>query len=200
MVKKFFACLALVFLLAGTGGAQVTVGEPAQDFTLTDVNGQSHSLSDFKGKYVVLEWFNYDCPFVKKHYGSNNMQSLQKEFTGQGVIWLAINSSAPGKQGHYEAPQMAALAQERGVSATGILLDPDGTVGRQYGAKTTPHMFIIDPDGVLIYQGAIDSSPGMDPAEISGAQNYVRAALTEAMAGEPVSQPFTQSYGCSVKY
>lgn len=200
MKKILTTCLALVLTLVVPAMAQVQIGAPAKEFTLTDVSGQSHSLSDFKGKYVVLEWFNYDCPFVKKHYSVNNMQSLQKEFTDKGVIWLSINSSAPGNQGYYKGPDMAALAEERGAASTGILLDPDGAVGRSYGAKTTPHMFIVDPDGVLIYQGAIDDKSGMDSAEVAGAYNYVSAALNEAMAGQPVSQPFTQSYGCSVKY
>lgn len=188
-------CLSTLPLLA-----QVNTSSPAPDFTLTDTNGAEHRLSDFKGKYIVLEWLNPDCPFVVKHYGGGNMQQLQKNYTEKGVIWLSINSSAPGKQGHYAPSELNDWAKRSNVAATAILLDGSGQVGQLYGAKTTPHMFIINPEGVLIYQGAIDSINSADPAVISNAQNYVRSALDEAMSGKPVTVPATKAYGCSVKY
>jgi peroxiredoxin len=180
--------------------ADVNVGEKAPDLTLSDIEGRSHTLSHYQNKFIILEWTNYDCPFVQKHYKSGNMQKLQKEYTAQGVVWLSINSSAPGKQGHYSPEDWKQLTQEKAAVPTAVLLDTDGAVGHKYVAKATPHMFIINPDGVLIYQGAIDSIPSTDLADIPRAQNYVRMALNEAMAGKAVSIPATQSYGCSVKY
>ena len=180
--------------------AGAAVGEAAPGFTLTDTTGTVQSLSALKGRFVVLEWFNPDCPFVKKHYGSGNMQRLQRTSTDRGVVWLSIDSSAPGKQGHVSAEQANALMQEKGAAPTAILLDPDGTLGRLYGAKTTPHLFIINPDGILMYAGAIDDTPSTDPADVQTASNYVERALDEALAGQPVSIPETKSYGCSVKY
>jgi peroxiredoxin len=185
--------------LSGTAAA-VTVGEPAPDFTLPDTAGNTHSLSEFQGKFVVLEWVNHDCPFVRKHYDSANMQSLQKEFTAQDVVWLSINSSAPGKQGHFDAAQWERLTAEKGAAPTAVLLDPAGEVGKLYGAQTTPHMYVIDPGGNLVYQGAIDDRPSPDKADIPGSNNYVRAALSEAMAGQAVTHPTSKAYGCSVKY
>ena len=176
------------------------VGKPAPDFTLTGTTGQAWSLSAFKGKFMVLEWFNNDCPFVRKHYGSGNMQELQATYTEKGVIWLTIVSSAPGKQGHVSPEQANAIIKERGASQTAMLLDPDGRLGQLYGAKTTPHMFVIGPDGTLLYAGAIDDRPSTEQGDIPGATNYVRQALDEAMAGRSVSVPVTRSYGCSVKY
>lgn len=190
----------MIVLTPLTWADGVTVGGQAPDFTLKDIYGRSHSLSDYRGKYVVLEWTNYECPFVKKHYNSFNMQELQRKLTAEGVVWLSINSSAPGKQGHFSPAEWQRLSHEKGVVATAILLDSDGRVGRAYGAKTTPHMFVIDPQGSVIYQGAIDSIPSTDTADIPIAKNYVVQALKEARAGEPVSQPSTQPYGCSVKY
>lgn len=190
----------LVVLVAGQACAGVGTGEQAPDFTLTDTQGQSHSLSDYGGKYVVLEWVNHECPFVIKHYDSGNMQDLQNEYTGKDVIWLSINSSAPGKQGHYSPEQAGQLTQEKQAQPTAYLLDSDGTVGQLYGAKTTPHMFVIAPDGTLIYQGAIDDMPSTDVSDIARARNYVQLALNAAMAGKPVEVPATKSYGCSVKY
>jgi peroxiredoxin len=175
-------------------------GQTAPPFALKDLDGQKRSLLDFKGKYVVLEWVNHGCPFVKKHYGSGNMQALQTEYTAKGVAWLSICSSAEGKQGHHSAADWKALNAEKKGAATAVLLDPDGTVGRLYGAKTTPHLFIVSPDGKLIYRGAIDDNPGVDPADIPTSKNYVRAALDEALAGKAVSVPATAPYGCSVKY
>ena len=186
--------------LAASVYASPQVGKPAPNFTLKDLSGQSHELSDFKGKYVVLEWVNFGCPFVEKHYGSKNMQKLQKEFVDKGVVWLSICSSAPGKQGN-ETPDAAKSGlAEFGSAATAYLDDEDGTVGKLYQAKTTPDMFVVNPEGVLIYAGAIDDKPTPDPSTVAGANNYVRAALEEATAGKAVSVPSTKPYGCSVKY
>ncbi len=200
--KRILALTAL-FLTVGGGSliyAQVKTGEPAPDFMAADIKGTTHSLSDFKGKYVILEWFNYDCPFVKKHYGSGNMQALQKEYTDKGSVWLAIDSSAEGQQGYYTPQEAMKLSEERNSAATAIFLDPSGEIGKLYGAKTTPHMFIINPEGVLIYQGAIDDISSADAADIAGSVNYVKAAMDEASAGKPVTNSNTKSYGCSVKY
>lgn len=180
--------------------SSAVLGKPAPAFSLKDSNGKAHNLADFKGKYVVLEWVNYDCPFVKKHYDSGNMQRLQKEFTDKGVVWLSINSSAPGKQGNFPADKVNALMKEKNAAPTAYLFDTDGTVGKTYGAKTTPHMYIINPKGELIYMGAIDDKPSTDKADIAGARNHVRAALEEAMSGKAVSVSASQPYGCSVKY
>ena len=176
------------------------VGAAAPEFTLPDTYGNEHSLSDFAGKWVVLEWLNYGCPFVQKHYGSGNMQKLQAEYASKGVVWLAIVSSAPGEQGYYEPAAMNAQNEENGSEAAAVLLDPDGDVGRAYGAKTTPQMYVIDPEGTLLYNGAIDDTPTSRLSDIEGAKNYLIQALDEAMAGDPVTLPTTQPYGCSVKY
>ncbi|MBN1869219.1 MAG: thioredoxin family protein [Candidatus Omnitrophica bacterium] len=180
--------------------AALTVGEQAPDFTAVDINGQEQSWSAYKGKYVVLEWFNFDCPFVKKHYESGNMQRLQKKYTEQGIIWISICSSAAGKQGYYNPQELSRLAQEKGANATAVIQDADGAIGRLYGAKTTPHMFIIAPLGRLVYDGAIDSIPGTDQEEIAGAINYVQEALNALLQGRSVAVGLTKSYGCSVKY
>jgi len=176
------------------------LGEAAPNFTLNDLDGKPVELASFKGKYVVLEWTNYDCPFVKKHYSSGNMQALQSKNTGEGVIWLAINSSAPGKQGNFPPEKWKELAAERKSAPTAILLDPDGKVGQLYMAKTTPEMFVIDTTGTLIYMGAIDDKPTTNIEDVKTAKNYVQQALDEAKALKPVSVPITRSYGCSVKY
>jgi len=180
--------------------AEAVVGESAPEFTLTDMTGTQQSLSEFKGQFTVLEWVNPDCPFVRKHYDSGNMQQLQQRYTGQGVVWLSINSSAAGKQGHLTTETAQQFVKERVAHPTAVLLDPDGAVGRRYGAKTTPHMFIIDPKGILIYAGAIDDIASSDPSDIPKAVNYVAAALEEAMAGRTVSVKESRPYGCSVKY
>ena len=180
--------------------AEQITGQPAGDLKLRDTRGREHALSDYRGKFVVLEWVNHDCPFVRKHYDSGNMQALQKEYRAKDVIWLSINSSAVNKQGNYPPDKADELTKEKGASPTAVLLDPDGTVGKMYGAQTTPHMYVIDPEGVLLYQGAIDDKPSVDPADVQTAKNYVRAVLDEAMAGKPVSVSTTKSYGCSVKY
>lgn len=198
---KTIAKSAVILLsVIGAALAAPQTGQPAPEFALTDSNGKSHKLSDFKGKFVVLEWLNHGCPFVKKHYGSGNMQKLQKEYTGKDVVWLSIVSSAPGKQGHMSPAETNKAKEESGSAATAVLIDEDGTVGRLYDAKTTPHMFVVNPEGVLIYMGAIDSVKSPDPADIAGAKNYVKQALDEAMAGKPVSEPTTTAYGCGVKY
>jgi peroxiredoxin len=180
--------------------AGAAVDESAPAFSAPDASGRTRSLDEFAGKFVALEWVNPDCPFVRKHYDSGNMQRLQRTYTGQGVVWLSVNSSAPGKQGHLTGATARAFVQQRGAAPTAVLLDPDGTVGRAYGAKTTPHMFVIDPQGVLIYAGAIDDVPSAEPADVTRATNYVQAALDAALAGQPVATPRSQPYGCSVKY
>jgi peroxiredoxin len=180
--------------------AEPTVGSPAPAFTLTDTRGKQVKLADFKGKHVVLEWVNFGCPFVKKHYGSGNMQATQKKAVDKGVVWLSVCSSADGKQGHMDAADWNEEIAERKLASTAVLLDESGQVGKTYGAKTTPHMYIVNPDGVLVYKGAIDDKPTTDQDDIPGAKNYVLAALDESMSGKPVSTASTTPYGCSVKY
>ena len=179
---------------------KAVVGQPAPEFMLPGSDYKAHSLADYRGKVIVLEWTNPGCPFVKKWYGSGEMQKLQKEATEKGVVWLRVNSSAPGKQGAQSPSEAAATEKEQHIAATMTLLDADGKVGRLYGAKTTPHMFVINSKGLLVYAGAIDSKPSVDPADIPGATNYVTAALADLAAGKPVATPATQAYGCSVKY
>ncbi len=177
------------------------VGEAAPDFTLPSHDGKSYSFGDLKGKYVVLEWINFDCPFVRKHYNnSDNMVSLQKKFIEKGVVWFSVNSSAQGKQGHFAPAEINKRMQQVNWAGSAYLLDTDGKVGRAYGAQTTPHMYIIDPEGTLVYAGAIDDNSSSSASSIEGATNYVDVALGEAMNGEAVSTPSTKSYGCSVKY
>jgi peroxiredoxin len=196
----FFLCALIAAANLSMARAEVEIGKAAPAFTLPGADGKTHSLADGKGKFVVLEWNNHECPFVKKQYSSHTMQALQKKYTTKGVVWLRIVSSAPGKQGYVTAAEATAIAKEEKSAATATLLDPEGKVGRLYNAQTTPHMFIIDPSGKLIYMGAIDDKPSADPADIPGAKNYVSTALDEAFAGKPVSTPATKSYGCSVKY
>lgn len=190
--------IAALLLAASPFRNDAPAAAPA--FTLSDVAGKSHSLSDYRGKYVVLEWTNFGCPFVRKHYNSGHMQELQKKYTGKDVVWLSICSSAPGKEGYYEPAAAATAVKEHEAAPTAYLLDPTGTVGKLYGARTTPHMFVIDPAGNIIYQGAIDNRRSTEVADIAGATNYVEQALNESMAGQPVTTPLTQPYGCSVKY
>ncbi|MDB5048272.1 MAG: Peroxiredoxin [Fibrobacteres bacterium] len=175
-------------------------GATAPDFTLPDAAGKTHSLSQYRGKWVVLEWVNYDCPFVKKHYGSGNMQKLQKASRDKGAVWLSINSSAPGKQGHFEGQELAKRMADVKAQPDAYLLDPDGKVGLSYKAKTTPTMFVINPDGKVVYAGAIDDKPSTDQEDIPKATNYVQAALDAGLAGKPVATASTKSYGCGVKY
>ncbi len=187
-------------LLAPAIFAAPQIGKPAPAFTATDSNGKTVKLSDFKGKHVVLEWTNNQCPFVKKHYSGGNMQSLQTFAHDKGLVWLSVISSAPGKEGHVDGAGANALTKERKAKPDHVLLDESGAVGRLYEAKTTPHMFIVAPDGKLIYQGGIDSNGSADPADIADATPYVKAALTEALAGKPVTESSTRPYGCSIKY
>ncbi|MCZ2154937.1 MAG: redoxin domain-containing protein [Bryobacterales bacterium] len=190
----------LAFLGGGQAKAAAKVGSEAPAFRAKDMNGESHTLTDYTGKYVVLEWVNHGCPFVGKQYGSGNMQALQKEWRGKGVVWLSVITSAPGEQGHSVAAKAKTDYKTKGSNATTVLLDETGVMGKAYGAMTTPHMFIIDPSGKLIYNGAIDDKPTTDLADVKTAQNYVSAALREAMAGKAVSTPTSQPYGCAVKY
>jgi hypothetical protein len=165
-----------------------------------DIAGKEQSLEQYKGKIVVLEWNNPDCPFVRKHYGSGNMQTLQQYALDKGVIWLSINSGAPGNEGNMDAAQAKAKIAEVGAHETGYIIDDKGTLGHLYGAKATPHMFVIDTGGVLAYAGAIDDKPTADPADIKTADNYVKDAIDALLAGKPVSVAQTRAYGCSVKY
>ena len=178
----------------------VSVGDQAPDFTGSDSHGQPHKLSDYRGKFVVLEWHNNGCPYTKKHYESGNMQRLQKEWTDKGVVWFTVISSSPGTQGYVTADQENDYMQKMHAVPTAALLDPKGEIGHLYGAKTTPHMFVINPQGKLIYNGAIDDKSTSDPADIASAKNYVSEALQEAQAGQPVATASTRPYGCSVKY
>ena len=198
--RTFSSSLALAALAAGTQQAQAaTVGQAAPDFTATDALGKTHKLSDFKGKHVVLEWTNPGCPFVVKHYGGN-MQALQKEFTTKGVVWLSINSTSKDA-GDYLAPaQLMAWKTEKKASSTAMLMDESGKIGQLYSAKTTPHMYIVNPKGMLIYAGAIDSVPSARVEDIKAATNYIRQGLTESLSGKAISTASSRAYGCSVKY
>jgi len=191
----FAACLLLAI-----PAVALTPGSQAPDFKGTDSNGKTHALSQYRGKYVVLEWANKGCPYDQKHYLSGSMEALQKQWTAKGVIWLSVVSSAPGEQGFMTAAEENQYLRTMKASPTAALLDPEGTIGRLYEAKTTPHMFVIDPDGKLIYQGAIDDKPTTDQADLKGARNYLNDALGAAMAGKPVPVSTTRPYGCSVKY
>src|ERR1700682_4055810 len=197
LLTTLLAIAASTALIAADSPA---AGTTAPDFSLTDSKGKTQTVSQYKGKYVVLEWFNPECPFVKKHYGSGNMQKLQEEFTAKGVVWLSIDSSAPGLEGNLTAEQANAKMTEWKTKQTALVLDPDGKAGRSYGAKNTPHMFVINPEGKIVYEGAIDSKPSANPSDIAGATNYVKVALEESLAGKTVSNANTKPYGCSVKY
>ena len=202
-MKKLHAFLAAFTLLATVVAARAeapAVGSPAPDFSLVDSNGKTHKLSEHKGKYVVLEWTNPGCPFVRKHYDSGNVQKVQAEFVKKGVVWLAVDSSAPGKEGYLEGDSAKKAKSGDYTDTTALLLDPDGKIGHLYGATNTPHMYIVDPEGKLIYSGAIDSIASADKNDIAKANNYVRVALDEAMGGKPVTKASSKAYGCSVKY
>lgn len=175
-------------------------GEAAPAFSVADTTGKVRTLDEFKGKYVVLEWINHDCPFVKKHYNSGNMQKLQADMTADGVIWLSVNSSNTGKQGHTTPEQTEELRKAKKAVPTAILLDTNGVMGQAYGAKTTPHMFLIDPQGHVVYNGAIDDKKSTDVADIPTSKNYLRTAYEQVKKGETVTTATTQPYGCSVKY
>ena len=176
------------------------VGKPAPELTAVDTNGKTHTLSQYRGKWVVLEWVNHECPYVRKHYDNNVMQALQKKYADKGVVWLSVVSSAPGKQGHYPNDEANALTKKKGAAPHAVLVDEAGTVGSRYGARTTPHMFVISPDGTVVYMGGIDDKPSTRAADLESARPHVDIALQEAMAGKPVTVPTSQPYGCNVKY
>lgn len=196
---------ALIGSLSSTGsfatdGQPIRVGSAAPAFTAVDSNGKTVSLADFKGKTVVLEWTNHDCPFVRKHYGGTNMQALQKKWTGEGVVWLTLISSMPGSQGFVTAAEANKLTADRSAAPTAVLFDTKGDIGRSYGAQVTPHMYIIKGDGVLAYMGGIDDKPTTKLEDLKTAKNFVDAALTEIAAGKPVSVTTARPYGCTIKY
>ena len=202
MMMKLLVATTLAFTAhaAFAVATVATVGQPAPTFTVQDTSGKTVSLADFKGKHVVLEWVNPGCPYVVKHYGSNNMQGTQKDAATKGVVWLAVNSTS-AEHGDYKTPAaMAQWMQGKQAAASATLMDADGKVGRAYGARTTPHLYIVDPKGTLVYAGGIDNKPSSNPADIAGATNHVKVALNETLAGKAISQATTRPYGCSVKY
>jgi peroxiredoxin len=192
--------MASLALMPSLASAAATVGQPAPAFTATDTSGKAVSLADFKGKHVVLEWVNPGCPFVVKHYQSANMQGTQKDAVAKGVVWLTINSTHEDASDYKKPAEMASWMQQQNAAASTTLMDASGKVGRAYGARTTPHMYVIDPVGTVVYAGAIDSKPTSNPADVAGATNHVKAALAESLAGKPVGVASTRPYGCSVKY
>jgi peroxiredoxin len=200
MMKHLFPAAAVFVLACQPAYAGPQVGSQAPNFELPDANGKAVSLGQFKGKTVVLEWNNPGCPYVKKHYGSGNMQKTQAAAKKDGVVWLSINSGAPGKQGHMSGGEAKAFVAAQKAQPTAYLLDPRGDVGKRYGALTTPHMYIIDKAGKLVYAGGIDDKATANPADINGARNHVLAALAELKAGQAVSVATTRPYGCLVKY
>jgi peroxiredoxin len=200
LITSVFAVLLIGLAPSDVLAQEATVNQQAPNFTLTAADGDTHSLSDFEGKYVVLEWLNYGCPFVQKHYESGNMQQLQKTYTEKDVVWLSIVSSAEGKQGYYPPNEMLEQKKKHDGEMTAILMDTSGEVGRTYGAQVTPHMYVINPEGQLIYKGGIDDKPTTDTADIDGATNYVQLALDQAMSGEEVKVQTARPYGCTVKY
>ena len=195
-----FAAAAAALLATPAAASTAEVGKMAPDFTGVDSNGKTVKLSSLRGKLVVLEWTNHDCPYVVKHYSSKNMQKTQQAARKMGVVWLSIISSAPGTQGHVGGAEANDLTKSRGAAPSHVLLDPKGTIGRRYEATNTPHMLIIGKDGMLLYQGAIDSIRSARVSDVPRAKNYVLAALSEIAAGKKVSEPVTRQYGCSVKY
>ncbi|WP_373998931.1 redoxin domain-containing protein [Bdellovibrio bacteriovorus] len=198
-MKKLFAML-LITCASSLAMADAKIGSPAPDFSVVDATGKTHKLADYKGKYVVLEWYNKDCPYVRKHYDSKNMQKIQADMTAKNIVWLSVISSAPGKQGHLAAADAVKNAQKEGSKASAILLDEKGAMGKAYGAKTTPHMYLIDPQGVLRYNGAIDSNDSADPKTIATSENYIVRAVASAEKGEKIAKETSKPYGCSVKY
>ncbi len=194
------ALLSLAWGANEAAAAKPEIGQPAPAFTGKTATGGDLDLTKYRGKTVVLEWTNHDCPYVRKHYGAENMQALQKQAADDGVVWLSVISSAPGRQGYLEGPDALSEAAGKGAAPAEIVLDPEGTIGKMYDARTTPHMYIVAPDGTLAYKGGIDDKPTANPADIPGATNYVTLALAEMAAGKPVSNPSTRAYGCSVKY
>jgi peroxiredoxin len=199
MLRRTVLVLSALTITLGVQAAP-QVGQPAPDFALKDAAGKTVKLSDFRGKHVVLEWTNPGCPYVRKHYDSGNMPATQKDAVAKGVVWLAINSTARDSDDYMEPAKVAAWQQQRKAQPSALLSDEEGLAGKAYGARTTPHMYIVDPQGRLVYAGGIDSIPSSNPDDIKRAVNYVRQGLDEAMAGKPVSQAVTRPYGCSVKY
>lgn len=195
-----FILASLLITFSLTTYAGVEVGKAAPDFTGVDSNGKQHSLSQYKGKTVVLEWTNHDCPYVKKHYNSGNMQKLQKDATANDIVWLSIISSKPGKQGHVSSKQANQLTQSRNAAPTAVILDESSEIGMLYGAKTTPHMYIVDKSGQLVYMGGIDDNPSKNKDDIPTSKNYVSAGLDALAAGKSIENSITRPYGCSVKY
>jgi hypothetical protein len=200
MRRLLFATAVAAVSIPALAAEAPKVGQPAPAFTSLDSDGKNVSLADYRGKFVVLEWTNDGCPFVQHYYKGGAMQALQKEYTGKGVVWLSVISSAPGEQGYADGARADQLTRQRGAAPSAVLLDPSGKVGHLYDAKTTPHMFIIDPKGTLLYAGGIDSIPSTDPDDIAKASPYVKTALDQALAGKPVTQSVTKPYGCSIKY
>jgi peroxiredoxin len=201
IVVSAAAAVAAAALITSNATASIQVGGPAPPFTVVDATGATRTLSEFAGKTVILEWTNKDCPFVRRQYGAHKMQDLQREATEQGVVWLSVISSAPGKQGYLTGPEALANAERVGAAPTAILLDPTGAMGHAYGATNTPHMFVINAEGRLVYQGAFDNLRTADPRTgFDGVANYVAAALADLDAGRPVETPETRAYGCSIKY
>lgn len=190
----------LGFTLAAGAAMAASVGQAAPAFSAVDAGGKPVSLADFQGKTVVLEWVNPECPYVRKHYDSANMQATQKAATGKGVVWLSVNSTHPSHYDFKKPAEMNAWMQKQGAVPSATLMDREGRIGRAYGARTTPHMYVIDAKGTLVYAGGIDDRPSANPADVKGAKNYVNAALGDVLAGKPVAQPVTRAYGCSVKY
>lgn len=192
---------SLVLCVTARMFAAVESGQPAPDFTLTDLQGKTHRLADYRGKNVVLEWHNPECPVVGKHYDSKNIPKLQTEATADGTVWLVVNSNKPGSQGaDYSAEKMTGYLQRHGAAPSAYLRDPDGKVGKQYGAKTTPHLYLIDAKGTLVYQGAIDDNPSGSKSDIPKARNYIREGLKSLKAGQPLAESATKPYGCGIKY
>lgn len=199
-MRAYSFALLLLLAMPALGMADAVPGKPAPPFEVKDARGQVQKLSDYQGKWLVLEWFNKDCPYVRKHYGSGNMQGLQQRYVTQGVAWLSVISSAPGKQGYVEPAEALDTFETTKSAASYVLLDPSGTMGKAYGAKTTPHMFIIDPRGTVVYAGGIDDNDSANPAVIPTSKNYVSAALDAALAGQKVVTASARPYGCHVQY
>lgn len=202
--QTFIAGLALAGLAFAAGPAlaqsAAKIGAPAPAFEAVDADGKTRKLSEFAGKTVILEWTNHDCPYVRKHYTSATMQTLQKDMAKEGIVWLSVISSPVGEQGHVEGAKANELTKSRDAAPAAVLLDPNSKVARAYGATTTPHMYIVDPKGTLAYMGAIDDKPSASAASLTGAKSYVRQAVAELKAGKPVSEASTKAYGCAVKY
>lgn len=199
-MRPYYFALLLLISMPAIVMADAVPGKPAPPFEVKDARGHVQKLSDYQGKWLVLEWFNKDCPYVRKHYGSGNMQGLQQRYATQGVAWLSVISSAPGKQGYVEPAEALDTVKTTKSAASQVLLDPSGTMGKAYGAKTTPHMFIIDPMGTVVYAGGIDDNDSANPAVIPTSKNYVNAALDAALAGQKVATASARPYGCHVQY